>query len=70
MCVYESIYTHICKYNVWMKWSLFYILNQENQPQKFLQNKKTMFPAARKQLPPAVPTAEVKSLLYFLLYLM
>lgn len=53
-----------------MKWSLFYILIWENQPQKFLQNKKTMFPAARKQLPPAEPTAEVKSLLYFLLYLM
>lgn len=71
VCIYMNLYTHTYM-SIISGWSgvSFTFWSGENQPQKILQNKKTMFPAARKQLPPAVPTAEVKCLLYFPLYLM
>lgn len=62
VCMYICIHTYIENYNLWMKWSLFYILIWGTPTSETLPEQMTMFPAARKQLPPQLcPQLKLKA---------
>lgn len=69
VCVCIYVYTHIYRIII-SGWSgvSFTFWSGEHQPQKLFQNRWRCFLLLESSSPPAVPTAEVKSLLYFLLY--